>query len=456
MKLHSQTPVQGCLAAVALSTAPHFTVLLLAVVLWAAPVLVFMSTAAHAEDDVPTMSPRIYHRLAHLQPDLEAGRYKDIHEQLQNLLPTTDNGNRYDRAVLLQLLGQMQLRLEEVETAITSFEAADTLNILPQQDADDLKEELARLYVSKGRYTDAISKLETVSKQDRNRLLLLAQSYLQLERYRDALQPLQQLIDNDPTPEIKLYEALFFAQHAVGEVDAAIHTMQTLIELAPNTTVYWRQLAALHHEHGRSNHALAVLEAAYQNGTLQSSIDDVLNLVGLYHSEGAPHKAAAILQQLLAEQPLQNNIALHEQLVELWLDARHAENAGNTLKQLIEHSPAAERWLRLGQLHIEQRNWAAAAQAIHTAIQANTKTDNSKTDNNKTHKTLSDKPLPNKPLSEKPLSDKQLAEAWLWLGIVEFERGRTAAARAAFMHSENHVATQDAAQPWLRYLETLP
>lgn len=384
---------------------------------------------ARAEDVDPVLSSRIYHRLAHLQADFEAGRFVEVRAQLLNLLPTTRDNNRYDRAVLLQLLGQAQIQLEEPEQAIAAFEEATALDVLPNDDALHLARDLARLYVSKARYADAAATLEHLPGQDRDSRLLLAQSYLQLARYRDALKPLKELIRDSRAPGKNLYEALFFAQHALGETPAAIATLQRLIALDPGAPAYWRQLASLHYESGSADHALAVLEAAYRQGVLEDLADDLLNLVSLYRAEGASYKGAVLLEQLLDEQQLEDRIALREQLVDLWLAARETARAARTLERLIAHSPTPERWLRLGQLHIDQRRWSAAAQALETAINADAATG-------------------------KRLSTERLADAWLWLGIVYFESGRRQAAHAAFHRSESFAFTRPAAQQWLRYLET--
>lgn len=384
-------------------------------------------SSALANDNTPLLSSRIYHHLAHLQPDIEAGRLAEARTQLEALLPTTRGGNPYDRAVLLRLLGQMQARLQQPERAISAFEEAAALDSLPREEALQLKRELAQLYVRQARYTNAVSLLERLPEQDRDSRLLLAQSYLQLARYRDALQPLKELIQASQPADKHLYEALFFAQHSLGESAAASSTLQRLIALAPQTLMYWRQLAALHYENNRADRALAVLEAAYHQGVLKDSPDDLLNLVNLYRSQGAPYKAARLLARLLDAQQLEDRIALREQLVDLWLSARETAQAVKALEHLITRAPSPERWLRLGQLRIEQRDWPAAARALSAAIDTNTA----------------------------PLATEKLAVAWLWLGIVYVENGRRQDALAAFRHSERFTPTQPAAQQWLRYLESV-
>ncbi len=390
-------------------------------------VLCLMTGTVQAENSTPLLSSRIYHRLAHLQPDIDAGRFMDARRQIEELLPTTRDSNQYDHAVLLQLLGQVQIRLDRPELAIVAWEEAATLNGLPDGDALHLKRELAQLYVRQARYEDAIRLLEQVPELDRQARLLLAQSHLQLARYRDALGPLTELIQASEQADKSLYEALFFAQHSLGQTAAAAATLQRLIEFDPHALVYWRQLAALHHEHDNTDRALAVLESAYHQGVLDGSVNDLLTLVSLYRNEGAPYKAAVLLERQLDERQLEDRIALREQLVDLWLSASETARAIKTLEQLIARSPSPERWLRLGQLHIEQRQWTAAAEALASATKADAEN----------------------------LTTKQLAEAWLWLGIVYVESGRQQDALAAFRRSERFVLTRRAAQQWLRYLESI-
>jgi len=166
----------------------------------------------------------------------------------------------YSQARAHQSLGMSYLRDGQVPMAIRELRAAEDLN--PYDSWIQLA--LAEAYRQRGRLEDAERHLQTALRNDpsfQGARLTLSGLYIQMKRYKDAIQQAAQLADDPTFPDP--WTALSnqgFAELQLGRFDAARHSLETAVDYNPR---YWRahlNLGILEEKQGNRLEALRQFE----------------------------------------------------------------------------------------------------------------------------------------------------------------------------------------------------
>lgn len=345
----------------------------------------------------------------------------------------------YAQSLLLNQFGQQSIRDGNYEQALGYLEKLLKLKALDAEVLDPVRAQLPALYAATKQYTKLIRALEKKAQQPDGlqavEWLQLADAYLQSERYKSALRPLDQAIalsskKNGAAPQAWYRTKLALLQK-LKRKQAQRETLQTLLRLFPSEAEYWLQLAQLQASAKRWRSAVSTLDLAYRQ-SLITEADQLLLYARLTNRAGWPHRAGALMQTWVEQELLANSAAHHREIASYWLAAHEHGRAIDALELAVKKTTQeggsgvqiATLNLQLGQLNIDVARWAEAIEALDAALA----TDKVKA---------------------------SLGRAHLLRGTAFYQTGHYEKALAAFTAAREQNDVSQAADQWLNFIGQL-
>jgi len=373
------------------------------------------------------LSPMTHRQLTDIHEQIDKQAYDEALAELEILLVDIGN-NSYEKAVVLQTLGYVQISREAYTPAAEAFEQALVLDQLPTTTQQRLRYDLAQLYLTSGKPVKAIQLLERwfadTTQTDATAYALLGHAYAQNNQYAKAIPALQRAIELSEKPHADWYEALLAMHYERESWQACIPLLKEMLRLFPERQTYWSQLAGVHLALKNYVAATNALELAYRDGALEQE-QELIQLARLYLHTGMPHKAARLLEQQLGLGRITDTSAHQKLLAQSWAASGERDQAILALEQAIGTSTAPIIRLQLAQWYIEAERWKAAEEMLAAVV-------------------------------EKTEENRLKAQGWLLIGIARYEQRKIPAAQTAFNYASQLPTTREAASQWLEFLNTLP
>jgi len=373
------------------------------------------------------LSPMTHRQLSAIHEQIDKQAYNEALVELEHLL--ADIGNKgYEKAVVLQTLGYVQISREAYKAATEAFEEALALDQLPENTQQRLQYDLAQLYLASGKTVKAIQLLERWFEQnpqaEATAYALLGHAYAQDNQLTKSIPALQRAIELADKPHADWYEALLAMHYERESWQACIPLLKNMLRLFPERQAYWSQLASVHLALRDYTAATTALELAYRDDALQHE-QELIQLARLYLYTGVPHKAARLLEQQLEFGRVRSTRANQKLLARAWSESGERDQAIQALEQAVGNSTAPVIRLQLAQWYIEAERWKAAEEMLAAVVKQTEET-------------------------------KLQARGWLLMGIACYEQSNIPAAVKAFNQASRRSTTREAASQWLEFLDTLP
>jgi len=386
--------------------------------------------AAHAEDAprskpkpatrrVQGVRPWAYKRLERAHAALGEANYAACHEALRELQDNASRLNDHERALTWQTLGYVQASEEDYAGAATSFEHSLEGDGLPEAAKNDVRYNLAQLYVILKRYDDALATFhvwfESVEDPPASAHYLLAMTYMQVNQPAKALPHARTAVQESDEPRESWLQLLLSLLIEQSEFREALPVVQELVARFPKKT-YWLQLSAVHSRLGQHRKALGALEAAYDQGLLTESTE-ITRLAQLYLYNGVPYRAAEVLEAAFEAKTVEQTAETWELVANALLQARERTRALGPLSNAARLSGDGEIYVRLAQVQLDQEQWGDARTSLTAALRKG--------------------------------GLKDPGQAHLLLGIANASEERWDDARRAFTAAKGYEGTKDVAAQWL-------
>ncbi|PSU49206.1 hypothetical protein C9J12_09490 [Photobacterium frigidiphilum] len=219
------------------------------------------------------------------------------------LLADLNPSRAYDKAFVKRMLGIFYWQKGNTKNAIANLSYAVDSGLLNDEQAWVTQRMLADILLSEQQFTVALPHYYTLSKsipdnQKADELWLrIAQSHYQIEEWSRVLAALKQFDRFNKKVDIQPLTIKLGAQLQLKHWKGAIITLNGLIGLEPNKTVWWQQLAGIQIRIGRSNDALDTLALAKHQG-VELRQQDLKTLAQLYAQRGIPERAAILFSEL--------------------------------------------------------------------------------------------------------------------------------------------------------------
>lgn len=361
-------------------------------------------------------------RLLKVSELAEEEKYAEAEAVLEPLTKKT-RLSKFDRASVFQTYGLMLAAQEKYKPATSAFETALAVDYLPDAAMQSLRYNLAQLYLADEKFDRAAVLLEEwmqhEEKPNAQAEFLLTVAYAQTEKWDKALEHGRKAVALSDEPTEQRLGLLLAIEYQNGNLPESLALLEQLVTHFPKKR-YLMQLAAAYSTMGDEERALATLELADQQGWLDQE-REVLQLAQRYQYHDLPWPAANTLIRAMEAGTVSRSVENLELLANALLSAREYKKAIEPLSEAAKLSPKGDLYVRLAQVYLEDENWSEARAALDAAI------------------------------AKGGLRDS--GNAYLLLGISNYNEDRLQSARTAFNQALRDDSTASSAERWLEYVD---
>ncbi|WP_330960096.1 tetratricopeptide repeat protein [Photobacterium sp. 53610] len=276
------------------------------------------------------------------------------------LLKGMDISRAYDRAFIDRVLGVYYWQAEQPAQSIKHLTQSVESGLLEDEQARSTQRMLADILLSQAQYKTALKHYYVLSQaipatEKADELWLrIAQAHYQIEEWQAVLKALKNYESSHRKDEIQPLSLKLGAQLQLSQLAPALTTLNRLIALEPQKTLWWRQMAGIQMQLSRHRHALETLALAKRQDVALSQ-QDIKTLGQLYAQQGIPEKAArtfALLENSETDKDLIVTQARYWQMAKEW------DKAMTFWRKAIKHD-AQYRW-QLAQLLLQEGHYQLA------------------------------------------------------------------------------------------------
>ncbi|HEX7236885.1 MAG TPA: tetratricopeptide repeat protein [Gammaproteobacteria bacterium] len=284
-----------------------------------------------------------------------------------------DRLSPYERGRVEQILFSIAFNQEQYDEARGHLQKAIDSGGLNAQEIDSARYQSAQLYMQEEKWRQAAAAFEewfkTASNPNSAAYYYLAAAYYQQEDFARALAPAKKAVElMDPAKPneswLSMLSALYLNREEYRE---AIPVMQQLIEAAPDKKSYWVQLSQVYVQTEDYARGLAVMQLAYNEGLLTED-SDLRRLADLLVFNDVPYRGAQILEAAIAKNIMTLDDKLYEKLANCWIVASELDRAIAPLERAAALSSTGDLFVRLGEVHVQREDWAAAIAAVERGV----------------------------------------------------------------------------------------
>lgn len=371
------------------------------------------------------MSQPVYKALSEAQALVEKKDYPGALKVLETL-----RGRKltpYEAAQAWNYTAYTHYLQEQYPQAIKAYEQVLAQGELPEAIVTSTLKTLSQLYFTTEEYAKALATvqrlLQAVKDPAQDIYLLLGQAHFQLKQYAEALPAIERAIalsraQGEPPKEnwLLLQQVIHYERK---DYPRMVEVVRELLRLYPKES-YLRTLAGAYSELGDTRKQLAVMEALYEQGYLKEG-RDLVNLANLFLLHEVPVKAARVLDRALEQKQVEADVNHLRLLSQAWYQAREDARAIPPLERAARLSADGELSVRLAQSYLNLEQWDKAAAALQAGLDKG--------------------------------GLKRTDQAYVMLGMAQFNLNRLGPARAAFEQALPDQRSRKVAGQWLAYVD---
>lgn len=314
-----------------------------------------------------TVTQSTYELLTKAREAMDKERHAEALSILKALMPKVA-GNAHETALTQQSMAYAYLGQKRYPAAIDALEAALARRALPRNVIHALRYNLAQSYIQIENYRQGLASLQAWLTDEKNPSAevhyLAAICHHHLRQYEDALAHIKQAIAKDPREDWYLFMlSLYFESKRYAD---AVPLLKNLIAKHPRKTEYWRYLTDVYLISKRDAEALATLKLAYAQDMLEER--DLIRLAQLYMHRNIPYSASRLLHREIQRGRIARTAQNLELLGNSWAMARERERAIGALQEAAARVRHGRIDLNIARMRMSMENWAGAAKSFATAL----------------------------------------------------------------------------------------
>jgi len=380
------------------------------------------------EIDTQLMSEGFFNRLNNAAELMGEEEFDEAIEILQDL--ERSRLAKIEEATVNQYLGFLAAQRERYRDAIEHFSQAVRLNVLPNNTHFDMILQIAQLYNAVEEYDLALEQLDfwfCISTQEEKKQaevwVLKASLHVRKEEWREALVAIDEALALVEQPKEDWLQLKLGILLQLEDFAPAAGVLQTLISINPDRKDYWIQLSGVYMELGNNAEAMAAMRLAHRHGLLDKGAE-FLQLAGLLQEMQSPRQAAEVMQEGLEKEIVEATARNWEMVAGAWYQAREMDKALAAYEKAGQLSESGNLdFQRASILAGQEEDWGAVNEAARAA------------------------------LNKGDLTASQEGNAWLLVGMAEFNLGRYDRAEQAFNNALNYGTVRGGAREWLNHIE---
>jgi len=366
-------------------------------------------------------------QLNNIYEEVGEEKYDRAYDELQKMLSHAGRDD-YLRAIVNQALAQVEWSRENFDNALTYFEKAVELDALPNEAHFSLMYQIAQLYFLKGRYHEALDRLNlwfcTAPKEKITAVAyaLKASIHAQMNDYRQTLKAIDTAIAMEPKAMEPWYQLKLASHYELEQYPQAASTLESMISHWPDKKLYWTQLAQTYFNLKQDDKALAVAALAYRKKLLTSQAD-IIYLSNLYANADVPYKAGAVLERGIEDGIVESSEKHWTAVADHWYAAKEMEKALVAYEKAGAAASGGDMDLRRAYILVDLERWQEAKEALDAAI------------------------------SKGGLKEPETGQAYLLRGMAEFNLGNYDQASGDWGRASRFPRSRDSARQWMNHLQ---
>ncbi len=373
-----------------------------------------------------TLSERTFKHLSRAQALMGEDNYQEAEEILLSLDKATA-GRAYSNAVVSQTMGYLYSMQGDYPKAKVRFASAIDSGKLPLEPAQNLRANLARLYIADAETTKALPLLkdwfsEHEGDPDANMHALYGSAYAQIKQFPPSIVEFERAVAVVDEPKEDWHRILAAMYASQKNYDKATHHLEVLVSLDANNKTTWKQLSGMYMARNTDDQALNALSSAYHKGLLDKG-SEYENLANFFAFKGEPFEAGKALATSLEKELSTPSYKLYRRLGNFWLQAKEDQRAIDAFRAALRYERNDKDVHRyLASIYLEIENWAELKSLLQPY---------------------------------QPEGDADKGRRELMLGIAHYRLGDTAAAKSALGNARSYKKTASSARQWLAYIDDI-
>jgi len=367
------------------------------------------------------LSTQIGERVLAAQDMMGEDRFNEVIQSMTQLLQR--EMTPYERSIVLRLRAAAYFETDNIPGTINDFNAALATNALVRDEIIALRTNLGQLNLSTDNIAEGIRQFELAlaagAELNPRLAKMLAQAYIQAERFRDGLQYAEYFYNNTPNKTEGDYSILQYYYNQLERPQDELRVVREQLNAFPGSRRSWQNLIALFAQLDREQDAFEANKMMYLNGLFEQE-NELTRLVSYYSFFSNPFRGASILEREMNAGRVSRNQRNLELLANMWRQAAEFRRAVPVLEQLSEVMGDGETALKLAEAHFQLNDPARAEAALEVALQRG------------------------------GLSNT--GAAWELLGNARYQQNKNQQALAAFREAARFPRTRSSANGWIRFI----
>ncbi|MAK71421.1 ChAPs (Chs5p-Arf1p-binding) protein [Idiomarina aquatica] len=302
-------------------------------------------------------------------------------EQLQEAItileeeyPDLDQGT-YDRAYMGRFLGTLYAQDEQIERALDILKSSADQDVLGWNDQAAVLKLVGQLALQEEQYDMSINYLsrwlEFTGDLDPQVLTFVANAYYQKKEFAQVVPFARAALNNAEEADKNIYTLLMASYYERKMYPQAIEVLEEGINLLPEVTSWWPQLAQFYMIEENFDKSLATMETAYLAGYLDKE-NQYKMLVQLYDNAGIPYRAAITMAKHIDEGDIEATAKNFATVANSYHRAKEFDEATDWYLRAAEATDDAddkgEYYRKRGNLLMLAERYADAVQPLRNAL----------------------------------------------------------------------------------------
>ena len=292
-----------------------------------------------------------------------------VDEALKVLLEIR-GGNEFDNAFLARFIGNLYAQ-KDAKQAIRYLEQATKPDVLSFTDQASSLKLVADLQQMEGMHKDAIRNYEAwirfTGENDPDVYLRIANSYYQLQDYKNVLVPIDNAIRYSRTPNKNHYMLKMGALYESRNYPKTVEVVETMVQLFPEERQFWVYLGNFYTLVEDYQKSLSAFQIAYNNGYLESEAE--LKMLGqMYANNNIPYKAAAIYEKYLKSGKIKKDRTMLTAIASNFQAAREFAKAAQYYGELAALTNDADAYRRQAMAFMAIQRYNDALKAFEATL----------------------------------------------------------------------------------------
>ena len=328
----------------------------------------------------------------------------------------------YETAQLYSFYGFLYFNAEKYKQAVTAYNTVLKQPDLPPALQQQTIRTLSQLAFVTEDYQAAIKYANQYISEvgpDPDMYVVIGTAYYQMEKYKEIIAPVEKAISlaNERGTEAK-EQWLLLLRVAYWETENYKKVKDILEELVIRwpKKEYWTQLSGIYFELKDEARQLAAYEAAYDQNLLTSGAE-LLQMAQLFMQAEVPYKGARVLEKGFEAKQIERTERNLRLLSQAWQLAQEDRKAIPPLKEAAAISGDGELYARLAQSYLNLGEYKSCVEASNQGINKG--------------------------------GLKNAGNAYLILGMCQFELNSLSSAKASFRKALKYERTAKNARSWI-------